>query len=233
MRRKRNNNFNRIKSVITLLALSLLLSIPVYAAVKTRGDVYDEGDAIVDIKDALFLSSYLYGETSLDSTGMQLADANHDGSVNAADVKVITDYVVGNITNMPEIDVGAENLFTLSSGSGQPGDTVTLSLNLGGQVNLCAYQLVINYDSQALEFVDMTAGDSVLSNHIAKNSEIRVSYINSNDENETNARNILDITFMITGTNGIAAIDITTCDAWLADETAVPTSSIGGQVVIG
>ena len=230
---KGKNKIDRIKLVVTALMLFILVSVPVYAAVRTMGDVYNEGDDIVDTKDALLLSSYLYGETSLEPTEEQLADVNYDGLVNSADVKVITDYVVGNLATLPEMDVEAENLFALSSASGNLGDQVTLSVNLGGQVNLCAYQVILQYDSSSLEFVNMSAGDSVLCNHLANRSEIRISYINSEDENETNARNVLDITFNIIGSEGIAAVDITKCDAWAADETELPTSSIGGQVTIG
>lgn len=230
---KKKNGFDRLKLVISVFAVCMLVTMPVYAAVRTIGDVYDEGDNHVDIKDALLLSSFLYGEASLDQTGQNLADTNRDGSIDAEDIKTITDYVVGNISELPELDIEADNLFTMSSASGKTGDQVTLSLNLGGNVNLCAYQVVVNYDSTALEYVDMTAGDSVLSNHIVARSEIRASYINSDDQNETEARNILNITFNIIGTGGTAAVDITKCDAWAADESKLPTNSVGGQVSIG
>ena len=55
-------------------------------------------------------------------------------------------------TTEPTIPQDGHNVFSVSNASGKPGDIVTVSVNLGGEVNLNAFEMRLAYDGDLLEY---------------------------------------------------------------------------------
>jgi len=91
----------------------------------------------------------------------------------------------------------APNIFDLSSACGEIGETITLTLRLTGTVNVCAFDMRLNYDGNVLEFVNFDEALSldVVANHVEGQDQIVFNF--SSTSNRTSDANILNITFRI------------------------------------
>jgi uncharacterized repeat protein (TIGR02543 family) len=98
------------------------------------------------------------------------------------------------------IDSSASNIFSVSSKSGNTGDTVKLLVTLGGTVKTCGFDLRMKYDNSVLEFVSVNAdlGLDVVANHIASSNEIAFNF--STTANKTVTKSVVEATFRIRDT---------------------------------
>lgn len=65
----------------------------------TYGDV--NGDAAIDVSDALQVCQIYLGNVAPTDTQNAAADVNGDGTVNVSDALMICQYYLGNITEFP------------------------------------------------------------------------------------------------------------------------------------
>lgn len=88
------------------------------------------------------------------------------------------------------------NIFTVSSAHGTVGDTVTVTVSLTGTVQLCAYDLRLMYDPEALEFVGV---DAELSMDVTanKSADGRILFNYSSTKNRARGGDIIAVTFRI------------------------------------
>jgi len=138
------------------------------------------------------------------------------------------------------VEDDVHNIFTLSECEGQVGDQVTVTLEIKGSVNLCAFETKIEYDSDVLEFVSYNNTVSTLDvvvNHVVENEMI---LLNSTSLENTNSETeILQITFLIKDTplyeSKVIFIDETTSAAYTdGDYNLYPAeyNCINGKVII-
>lgn len=93
-----------------------------------------------------------------------------------------------------------ENVFVVSSATGNVGDTVTLLVSIDGTVNVCGFDITLNYDSN-LELIsydedldlDVIANPNRIENGIILNF--------SSNTNKTKQRDIIEVTFRIKDTD--------------------------------
>lgn len=93
-----------------------------------------------------------------------------------------------------------ENVFVVSGATGNVGDTVTLLVSIDGTVNVCGFDITLNYDSN-LELIsydedldlDVIANPNRIENGIILNF--------SSNTNKTKQRDIIEVTFRIKDTD--------------------------------
>lgn len=118
----------------------------------------------------------------------------------------------------------SQNLFTVSSVDGAPGNEITVFVRLGGTVMLCGYDMRLTYDSDVLEFVSLDSEFSmdVVANHVSSSSSIRFNY--SSRSNRTSSGDIMEVTFRIKDgapTQG-TTVRLEPIEVIFVDESALP-----------
>lgn len=109
------------------------------------------------------------------------------------------------------------NVFVLESASGYVGENVTLSLRLTGDVCLAGVDLVMNYDTSSLEFVEMAYEDElVLTNVKPEKGTILLNYLGSN--NTTGEVDLCDCVFRIKGDVETTTVEVVIESAVALDE---------------
>lgn len=95
------------------------------------------------------------------------------------------------------IDSSKENVFKVFNAKGSEGDTVKTMIYLGGQVELCGFDMRLKYDNNTLEFVTMNSelNLDVVANHDAKTGIIKFNY--SAIKNRTKSAKVLELEYKI------------------------------------
>lgn len=90
---------------------------------------------------------------------------------------ITTDTTVQTVS---ESVLGKPNVFALSGGYVSVDSTVAIPFQLCGDVELCGFDVTIQYDPEVLEFVDFTdEDDAIISNCIPESGTIRINYLST------------------------------------------------------
>ncbi len=82
----------------------------------------------------------------------------------------------------------------------KPNDEICVRVKLGGQVNLAALQMYINYDENALQYIDGVNCDAgVMINKDAEKAQIRLAFLA--DDNVTGTVDFVDLIFKVKDTS--------------------------------
>lgn len=111
----------------------------------------------------------------------------------------------GNYTNITKnsrivaqyIDSSKDNVFKVFSAKASKGDTVKITVYLGGKVETCGFNMKLVYDKDALEFIGMDAvlDLDAIANHNDTEGFIKFNY--SSIKNRTKSARILEAEFKI------------------------------------
>ena len=99
------------------------------------------------------------------------------------------------------IESSKANTFKVFSAKTKCGDYITLSVYLGGNVELSAFDMNLIYDNSVLEFVSVEDefDYDIVSNYIPNDSRIRFNF--SSIKNKTRQGKVLEVTFKVLQTN--------------------------------
>ena len=114
---------------------------------------------------------------------------------------------------------------SVSSVSGKAGENVSVDVTLSNNPGIAMLEFDIEYDTECLALVSMTANDAVLEDAAAKTRYI---WVTSEEGNCSNNGKILTITFTIKeGATGEAAVKVTNvnCGNWAEEVLSVGTSA--------
>lgn len=113
---------------------------------------------------------------------------------------------------------GKDNVFSCSGGYVQKGANTAVSVKLGGNVSLCAFNLRITYDTEKLDFVEFRAQDPLVdANCMEEEGVIYLNYASS--ENTVGDVDLTDLVFYATGNEGQAAVTIEVLEIIVYDES--------------
>lgn len=92
-----------------------------------------------------------------------------------------------------------QNTFKVSNAICNADDTITTTVYLGGDVNLCGFDMNLLYDGNSLEFVSMDGelDYDVIANHILNDNRIKFNF--SSSKNNTKRGEIIKIKFKVKG----------------------------------
>ena len=116
----------------------------------------------------------------------------------------------GNYTNVTSdttvmaqyIDLSKNNVFKVFNAKGSKGDTVKLTVYLGGIVETCGFDLRLRYDKDALEFISTDGAldlDAIVKHD---DTDGTISFNYSSARNRTKSARILEVEFKIKETAG-------------------------------
>lgn len=112
---------------------------------------------------------------------------------------------------------GKDNVFSCSGGYVQKGANTSVSVKLGGNVNLCAFNLRITYDKEMLDFVEFRSQDPLVDcNCMEENGTIYLNYASS--ENTVGDVDLTDLVFRACGDAGQASVTIEVLEIIVYDE---------------
>lgn len=101
----------------------------------------------------------------------------------------------------------APNAISLSGGYARQGSNATVSLRLGGSVELCAFNIRIQYDPGQLDFVELRYSDPMVdANCIAQEGVIYLNFAGS--QNTLGDVDLTDLVFYAKGAPGQAQITV-------------------------
>lgn len=110
-----------------------------------------------------------------------------------------------------------DNVFSCSGGYVQKGANTSVSVKLGGNVNLCAFNLRITYDKEMLDFVEFRSQDPLVDcNCMEENGTIYLNYASS--ENTVGDVDLTDLVFRACGDAGQASVTIEVLEIIVYDE---------------
>ena len=100
-----------------------------------------------------------------------------------------------------------ENVIALSGGYVYTGDEIRIPVQLCGDVNLCAFDIRIHYDSRVLDFVEFRNKDGAVdANCSEQTGEIFFNYASA--ENTNGEVYLADLVFRAAGTPGETTVDV-------------------------
>ena len=101
----------------------------------------------------------------------------------------------------------APNVLSLSGGYARQGSNATVSLRLGGKVELCAFNIRIQYDPKQLDFVELRYPDPMVdANCIAEEGILYLNFAGS--QNTLGDVDLTDLVFYAKGAAGQTQISI-------------------------
>lgn len=116
-------------------------------------------------------------------------------------------FIFSNINVRPNyLDIsGDKNYVYANTVYAKPGAEVSVKVKIGGQVNLAAMQMYIDYDETLLEYVEAVNLDAgVMINKEEKNPRIRMAFLS--DDNVTGSVDFVELVFRVKGTSGDKAV---------------------------
>ena len=98
------------------------------------------------------------------------------------------------------IDLSKENVFKVFSAEANKNDYITISIHLGGIVDMCGFDMNLHYDKEVLEVSNINSSFNldVVANHIEKDNRIRFNY--SSNKNRAKNAKIMEIEFKVKDT---------------------------------
>lgn len=116
-------------------------------------------------------------------------------------------YIFSNINIRPNyLDISSDKNYVYANAVyAKPGDEISIKVKVGGQVNLAALQMYINYDENYLEYVEAVNLDAgVMINKEKENSRLRLAFLS--DDNVTGSVDFVDLAFRVKGNPGDKAV---------------------------
>lgn len=118
-------------------------------------------------------------------------------------------YIFSNINVRPNyLDISSNKNYVYANAVyAKPGDEISVKVKVGGQVNLAALQMYINYDENYLEYVEAVNLDAgVMINKEEENPRLRLAFLS--DDNVTGSVDFVDLVFRVKGNPGDKAVII-------------------------
>lgn len=116
-------------------------------------------------------------------------------------------YVFSNIIVRPNyLDISSDKNFVYANAVyTKPGEEVSITVKIGGQVNLAALQMYIDYDENLLEYVEAKNLDAgVMINKEDNSPRLRLAFLAN--ENITGSVDFIELVFHVKGHEGSKAV---------------------------
>ena len=116
-------------------------------------------------------------------------------------------YIFSNINIRPNyLDISSNKNYVYANAVyAKPETEVSVRVKIGGQVNLAALQMYIDYDENLLEYVEAKNLDAgVMINKEDENSRLRLAFLS--DDNVTGSVEFVDLVFRVKGQAGDKAV---------------------------
>lgn len=199
---------------ILLISIAAILCVGIVAAVwcwiGKKSDVPEIEEGIKKYTVAFFDSSgYLLKEEQVEKH--ESAEPPEDFVPDADKLFLGWDkdfsYVFSNLNIRPNyLDISADKNYVYANAVyAKPKTQVKVKVKIGGQVNIAAMQMYIDYDESLLEYVDANNLDSgVMINKEDGNPRLRLAFLS--DDNVTGSVDFVELVFNVKGNPGDKAV---------------------------